>query len=463
MLGLGTVGGRLRRVMALVAAGVTAASVVAACSGGGTTSGSGGSATSGTVNWWGWSPSAQAAQADIAAFNKVYPHIKVNYKLLPVTGVAQAMRPGLAAGALGPDVFDVTPGPELTSWGVFAQDLTPAAEKALGPAWRSKLAAGGIHTLTTSTGKFAALSIGSIFAGTMWINQDLFTKYGLTPPTTLPQWVADCAVFKAHGVGCFVQGVASLGFSQDTLQEIADSVSPGTWTQATEGKTKWTNPVFVQTLTIWKSLFTDGVMEPGALAVQQYPDASNDFLTGKYAMIEMGTWYTPNATRSGLLDALSAAGVSNPKPFTAMPIPFPDMAGPGHQGGYYFGESDFGLAVNSKSRVKNAALTFVTWMTTTRAGQQLIADGLNDFPSLRGINPDWKSIELVDPSTQLPVISGLISQTSQVTEPREAPLNAQMQQAIQVAATTVAGGQATPAQAAATLQASAVQAGVKFG
>jgi raffinose/stachyose/melibiose transport system substrate-binding protein len=50
-----------------------------------------------------------------------------------------------------------------------------------------------------------------------------------------------------------------------------------------------------------------------------------------------------------------------------------------------------------------------------------------------------------------------------VTEPREAPLNAQMQQAIQVAATTVAAGQATPAQAAATLQSSAEQAGVKFG
>ena len=49
-----------------------------------------------------------------------------------------------------------------------------------------------------------------------------------------------------------------------------------------------------------------------------------------------------------------------------------------------------------------------------------------------------------------------------MTEPREAPLNADMQQAIQVAATTVAAGQATPAQAVATLQASAVQAGVKF-
>lgn len=452
---------RLRRLLVLVVACVTAA-VASACSSSGTTAGHGGSATSGTVNWWGWSPSAQAAKAAIAAFNKAYPAIKVNYKLLPVTGVAEAMRPGLAAGALGPDVFDVTPGPELTSWGGFALDLTPTAEKALGPDWKSKLAAGGINTLTTSSGKLAALSIGSIFAGTLWINENLFQKYGVTPPATLGQWVSDCAVFKAHGVGCFVQGVASTGFSQDTLQEIADSVSPGTWTEATEGKTEWTNPALVQTLTIWKSLFTDGIMEPGALAVQQYPDASNDFLTGKYAMIEMGTWYTPNATRAGVLDALSAAGVSHPTPFTAIPISFPDMAGPGHQGGYYFGESDYGLAVNAKSGVKNAALTFVTWMTTSKEGQQLVADGLNDFPSLRGVAPSWNSIQLVDPSVQLPVISKLIDQTSRVTEPREAPLNTAMQQAIQVAATTVAAGQATPAQAAATLQAAAVQAGVKF-
>ena len=261
---------RGRRVLAAAIAGITAISV-AACAGGGSSGGAaaaggGGSATSGTVNWWGWSPSAEAAKADIAEFNKVYPNIHVNYKLLPVTGVAAAMRPALASGAVGPDVFNVTPGPELTSWGGFALDLSSAVSKALGPDWKSKLAAGGINTLTTSTGKFAALSLGSIFAGTLWINQDLFDKYHVTPPTTLAEWVSDCKVFKVHGVGCFVQGVASLGFSQDTLQEIADSVSPGTWTEATEGKTKWTDPVFVQMLTIWKSLFSDGIMEPGALA-----------------------------------------------------------------------------------------------------------------------------------------------------------------------------------------------------
>jgi ABC-type glycerol-3-phosphate transport system substrate-binding protein len=454
---------RSARAAGLLAIATTAAIGLAACAGSGSGSGSGGSATSGTVNWWGWSPTAQAAKADIAAFNKVYPHITVNYKLLPVTGVAEAMRPALASGVDGPDVFDVTPGPELKEFGGFAVNLAPVARKVLGSDWRSKLAAGGIGTLTTSSGKFAALSIGSIFAGTLWINQNLFTKYDVTPPTTLSQWVHDCAVFKAHGVGCFVQGVASLGFSQDTLQEIADSVSPGTWTQATEGKTMWTNPVFIKTLTIWKSLFSDGIMEPGALAVQQYPDASNDFLAGKYAMIQMGSWYTPNATKAGLLASLSAAGVGSPKPFTALPVPFPDVDGPGHKGGYFFGESDYGLAVNSKSANRKAATTFVTWMTTSKEGQQLVANDLNDFPSLKGISPDWKTIQLVDSSVQLPVISKLIQATSTVTEPRESPLNADMQQAIQVAATSVAAGQATPAQAVRTLQAAAVAAGVKFG
>ena len=38
-------------------------------------------------------------------------------------------------------------------------------------------------------------------------------------------------------------------------------------------------------------MFTDGIMEPGALGLQQYPDANNDFMSGKDAMVMMGTWY----------------------------------------------------------------------------------------------------------------------------------------------------------------------------
>ena len=74
-------------------------------------------------------------------------------------------------------------------------------------------------------------------------------------------------------------------------------------------------------------------MEPGALGLQQYPDANNEFLSGKYAMVMMGTWYMQYATQAGMPPAIAAAGVANPKPFTMVAIPFPNVAGrrqPGH-------------------------------------------------------------------------------------------------------------------------------------
>jgi ABC-type glycerol-3-phosphate transport system substrate-binding protein len=446
---------RLRAAAAIVAVGLTTAAI-AGCTSGKSASAS---TTTGKVNWWGWSPTKDAATTYIAAFNKKYPHIKVNYKLLPVVGVAALLRPALASGPDGPDVFDITPGPELTSFGGYAADLTSTAKSALGANWKSRVSPSGVAPLTTSSGKLAALSMGSIYGGPLWINQDLFTKYGVAAPKTLTQWVKDCAVFKSHGVGCFTQGVGSLGFSQDTLQSIANSVAPGDWTKASKGEIKWTDPAFVKTLTIWKSLFSDGIMEPGALGVQQYPDASNDFLSGKYAMIQMGTWYMPNATKSGMTESISAAGVASVSTFTALPIAFPNVGG--HQGSM-FGEADYGLAVNSKSKVKGAATTFVSWMTTSKTAQQLVANQLNDFPALNGVNPDWNTIKLVNPSKQQPVLNTLIKETSTVNQPREALFNNDMQQAVQVAATTVAAGQATPEQAVQTLQSSAVASGVTF-
>ena len=56
-----------------------------------------GSATSGTVNWWGWTPTDVAtAQGYIAAFNKEYPDIKVNFKLVAISDWQAALPPGPA-------------------------------------------------------------------------------------------------------------------------------------------------------------------------------------------------------------------------------------------------------------------------------------------------------------------------------------------------------------------------------
>jgi raffinose/stachyose/melibiose transport system substrate-binding protein len=441
------------RLLAGVAVALLAAQALAACGGGGSSAGSDGSATSGDITWWGWTPTNQGAEAYIKAFNKVYPHIHVTFKELTIAGYDAAMRPALAS-PVGPDVFDVAPGGGIGSIAELAPDTTnigPAIAKALGPDWKSKIAPIGPAGLTTSSGKLAALPIGSTFAGNLWINQDLFDKYGLTPPTTLASWAQVCSVFKQHGVGCFVQGAGQVAFNQDTLQEISDSVQPGVWTKASRGQISWDNPTIVRALTIWKQLFTDGIMQPGALGLQQYPDANNAFLAGKDALVMMGTWYMQYATQAGMTAAISAAGVGSPKPFTMLAIPFPDVAGAKNPA-TMFGDADYGIAVNAKSSHQAAATTFAVWLTTSTAGQQAVANLLNDIPSRKSVQPDWTTVKLVGNAVQRPNLQRLISATATSSEPRLSLVSAKLQQAIGVASTIVAAGSATPAQAAATLQ-----------
>ena len=151
------------------------------------------------------------------------------------------MRPALAAAGVGPDVFDIAPGAGTAPRGVRhrrSQPGSPRSPRRSGRDWKSKLAPIGPAGLTTSSGNLAALPIGSTFAGNLWINQNLFTQYGLTPPTTLASWAHVCSVFKSHGVGCFVQGAGQVAFNQDTLQEISDSIQPGAWTKAPRGRSR---------------------------------------------------------------------------------------------------------------------------------------------------------------------------------------------------------------------------------
>jgi raffinose/stachyose/melibiose transport system substrate-binding protein len=411
----------------------------------------GGSATSGTVNWWGWTPTDTAtANGYIAAFNREYPDIKVNFKLVSIPDWQAALTPALRSDS-GPDVFDMQPGAYVQKYGSFAEDMTPVITKALGEDWQSKVAPAGVTGLTDEDGKLTAMSVGAVYSGTLWINQGLFDQYSLKPPTTLDEWDKVCQELKAKDQGCFVQGAAGAGFDQDTLQAIANSVEPGFWTRASKGEAKWNEPAMVKTLDIWKQLFTRGIMQEGAVGYQQYPDANNDFLTGKYAMVMMGTWYTQYSTEKAMTAALKAAGVSGAKPFPIVPIQFPDVAQAGNTS-EMFGDADYGLSISTKAKNKAAAETFVTWLTTSEAGQQAVADQLNDVPALKGIEPNFEEIKFVDPAIQEAPVKDLLAKVAPVTQPRFALLSQDVQDAIFQAATSTATGKATPEEAANTLQ-----------
>ncbi len=446
--------GRRRSAAAAIAVAASVAVILSGCSGSGGTA-TKDSATSGAISWWGWTPEIGVGKQYIAAFNKEYPNIKVTYKQVATASYDSVIRPALAS-SVGPDVFNMAPGGGIGSIEAYqssAIDLTPAITKALGSDWKSKVAAIGPAGLTTKDGKLAALSVGSTFAGPIWINPTLFEKDGLTPPKTLDDWVQVCKQFAAQGQICFEQGAGDNGFNQDMLHAIADSIEPGLWSKAVAGTAKWTDPNLVKAMTTFRELFHDGIIQKGAQGMQQYPDVNNDFLSGKAAMVMMGTWYMQYSTVASATAAVSAAGVADAKPFPIVSIPFPDITGAGNPTPL-FGDADYGLAVNVKSKHQKAAQTFVTWLTATDKAQQLVSNALNDISSLTDVSPKWSDITLVDASKQQSTLDTLIKAASTTSEPRLGDVGTALGQAIGVATASVAGDKATPAQALATLQSS---------
>lgn len=441
-----------------LAAGVLGVALlgVSACSGGGddspATGGAGGGSDEASITWWGWTPDATNADKLIASFNEEYPNIHVEFVSKPIDSYDSVLSPAITSSD-GPDVFNVAPGSAnggVETFQAGAVDLAPAVEAALGADWKDKLAASGVDGLMVGD-KVVGLSAGAVYSGSIWINQDKFDQYGLAAPTTLDEWKNVCATFEANGEGCFVQGAGQWAFDMDTFEAIMENVSPGAYVAASKGEMPYNDPAFVKGMEIWKSLFDDGIMQEGAIGLQQYPDANNAFMAGDYAMVMMGTWYTQYAVHDQMVAAMEAAGVSNPEPFTLTPIQFPDVAGTGNTG-LMFGDADYGLAVSAKSKHQDAATTFALWLTTSQGGQQAVANTLNDIPSLVGVQPEWDSIPLVNSDKQLSALQDYYDVAAQAPRPRFASVSADLNSAFRDALIGVASGDVSIDDALGNLQ-----------
>lgn len=402
------------------------------------------------IDWWGWAPAIETANEYIAAFEAENPDVKVNFRSIPYADYVQALRLGVVSNA-GPDVFNLEPGVIAAQFSQFAQDIEPVLEDALGTDWRSKMSAAGVADFTVD-GVVTAAPVQVGAAGQVWYNNDLKEEIGFEVPTTLDEWLAACEKVEAAGKTCFVHGAKDAWVNLDFYIGIAQSVAPGKVIDAINGKIAWTDPDLVQAFEIWQSLFSNGLMQEGALGVSQYPDARNSFIGGDAAFILMGTWHANNMGERKMIETQQSAGLEA-APFTQIAIKLPDMAGKGNPSNLY-GGADYGLAISKKTDAEDAAAAFVKFLSASESGAGLVAE--NTFPpaltSVAFKVPDYVNEEL-----QAKTAQDITNALANIEAPRQIPFP-DVKQALSDALSAVAAGVQEPAEAAEAVEAVSAKA-----
>lgn len=400
------------------------------------------SSSSQTVTWWSWD-SNPVEKDMIAAFNKEFPDITVEYQRFEYSDYLTALRSGLSSDS-GPDVFQVAPGGMLVTYAELALDLAPLASESLGAEWETLFNSTAIEQLKQD-GKQVAMPTYLSAAGLIYYNQKLMEEVGIDVPTNLPEWAESCELVNSAGYTCLAHGASESWVNTDVFLALANSAEPGLIYDAIEGNAPWTSDGLLTAMNSFEYLFTSGIAGAGATALTQYPDAFNSFLSSKAVFVAMGTWNTPGTqTVAGSVD--SQAGLDRIIDGEFLSAPFPAVS-VDRDPTLPFGGVANGWAISARSKASEAAYEFVKFLSAGE-GQNMIGSQAS-FPAF--LSAPVSTSDVLFPS-QVADIERQQSSLGQLVGYREIPYP-DLAAAIGIALSAVAGGTQTPAEALASIQA----------
>jgi multiple sugar transport system substrate-binding protein len=351
---------RLRRGLAAVAVGVTAAMTLAACATGSSAgSGSGDSVAAalkkgGTITYWTWTPSAKD---QVAAFEKAYP--KVHVKLVNAgTGTDEytKLQNAIKAGSGGPDVAQV----EYFAVPQFALsnsllDLSSYGfgslkSKYTSSTWQSVALDGKIYGLPQDSGPMA-----------LFYNKKTFDQYGLTVPKTWDEYIADAKKLHAANPSDYITADSGdPGFTTSMIWQAGGRPFTASGTKvsvnlADAGTKKWTDT--------WDQLVEGGLLS-------QTPGWSDDWFkqlgNGQIASLVTGAWMPGN---------LEASVPQAKGDWRVAPMPTYD-------GGSAVTANNGGSSevVMKASKNPELAAGFLKWLNSSSASTKIFANS-GGFPS----------------------------------------------------------------------------------
>lgn len=337
-----------------------------------------------TVTVWSWSPVAPTMKKMVAAIERAHPEIRIKAMVEPQPAYLAALKAAGASGTL-PDLIGLPAGAHTQEYRPQLQPLDAIAADAWGDDWQTNFASALLIQARLGNPKgdhqFYMLPMEAEVLN-LWYNRAAFAKAGLaSPPATFDELVADAAKLRKAGFIGFYQGGGTGLFDNWVFMQIAAQTDLKSLLAAENGAPVWDQPGMLAAAKIWQRLFTDHVVQPGALSAQQYPTGANLFAAGRVGMISLGSWWLQETHLS--TDPALATMEGYGKFFFPAVTPGGGPSPP--LGGVDIG---WGLTKNAARSPKiEEAATIVFKELISGVGVQVAVDRLNDLPAFSGVEP----------------------------------------------------------------------------
>ncbi|HET8892954.1 MAG TPA: extracellular solute-binding protein [Gaiellaceae bacterium] len=237
-------------------------------------------AVKGSISFDGiWTASSGQKQfADvIAAFNKQFPNVMVNYK--PVGNNLPTVLETAVAGGHPPDMADIAQPGTVAQ---FAKQgklkpityATSIISQNFAPAWKA---------LGTYSGKLYALVFKAANKSVVWYNVPAFKTAGVKAPKTFAQLLAAAKVIKSSGTPAYSIGGADGWTLTDMFENIyLRTFGSAKYNALSTHKIKWTDPSVITALKTMAQIVGDtGNVYGGTSGALQY--GFNDSVTNAFA------------------------------------------------------------------------------------------------------------------------------------------------------------------------------------
>lgn len=326
-------------------------------------------------NYKGFTEDSELTQAVADEFNATHPGIHATVTIMRQEDHYNALKVDFAAGS-APDVIGIAPGADLEQYKSQLAPMADYAKAEWGDSWEDLFTDASFTTIKLSGDGIYAFPSAMSASGTVWYNNKLMTESGVAIfPATWEELTEAAQTLRSAGQIPLMFGGKDNWQNYDMFITILATINKDLCNDVFALDAEWTESDVVKAFDYYQRLFTDGIVQDGALSTTIYNEGysqwKDDDGNSSIPMIFNGSWD---------LGSLKAEN-SFYENFSSNDIRVATMPSIEGKEGAVLTAPDVAWGINAASPNQQAAWEFVKWLCYDM--QQSVVDGLGFFSVLK--------------------------------------------------------------------------------